>query len=368
MSKLDQLENELTIHEAAALVARINAKNYAKTNNTKAKRFGLYPIQDFGSFERQLRLEASYWDATETKFNKDLDSFNNLSKSEQKALLTAFAFFAVGDGTISSMLAYQMIVCAENFESQCYYVTQLNNEKVHGHVYSNMIQTLVSTQEERERIFNSVDNVQSIKEMNEFIEHSYTYPSGKKELYISLACAEYIFFTPLFCVIFWFRAYRPGQIEQVLLANELIAKDEAEHCRNGCEKYKELNSDEKYSDEEIHAFVDKVVQLVSNLAKYMFIEQQIELPELTYENVCQYIRFIADDLLTSVKHKTYYNVRNPFTWMVYTQMQRKTNFYEGDVTEYKRFDVSEQMKFIRQLNNKFEGGSKETVQKKKTKF
>ena len=364
---LNHLTNILTVNEAAALTARINAKNYS----SKARRFGLFPITDFGSYERQLRLEASYWDATETKFNKDIDSFNSLTRSEQKALLTAFAFFAVGDGTISSMLAYQMIVSADNFESQCYYVTQLNNEKTHGHTYSNMIQTLVASQEERDAIFNAVDNVPAIQNMNDYIEKSYTFTDGKKQLYISLACAEYIFFTPLFCIIFWFRANRPGEINNVLLANELIAKDEAEHCRNGCEKYKELSASEKYSDSEIHAVVDTVVQLVSKLAEYMFVEQGIQLSELTYENVCQYIQFIADDLLTNVHHERLYNVTNPFPWMVYTQMPRKTNFYEGDVTEYKRFDVREHLDNMKKLNNKFNkiDGKEAVPQKKKvTKF
>lgn len=263
---INDLVNTLTVNEAAALVTKIVQKN---TSHNKSKRFGLYPIQDWHAFERAKTLEAAYWPADEITFTSDRDDFNSFIPEERRPLCMAFGFFAVGDGNIAQMLAYQMILTADTFEKQNFYVVQLNNERVHAEVYGKMIYTLITDKVERDNIFNSIENCRSIREMNEFIENSYTYPDGDRQLFVSLAASEYIMFTPLFCIIFWYRVYKPGKIPQVIFSNEQIAKDEATHCQNGSENYKELPSSKKYTDSEIHQFIDKIVVLVCNFADEM---------------------------------------------------------------------------------------------------
>lgn len=341
---IETLSGILTVHEAATLVAKIHERT---SQIKKGKRFGMYPIEDPEAFERMKRLEAAYWTADEVDFTQDRNDFEQLSPDEQRPLLMAFGFFAVGDGSIASMLAYRMILTAETFERQCFYVSQLDNERVHGETYGKMIYTLVPDQARRDEIFNAVDRVQSIKKMNEFIEHSFTYPQGKKEIYVSLAAAEYILFTPLFCIIFWYRNYKPGKLDQVLFSNELIAKDEAVHCQNSCENYRTLPDSEKYTDSELHAYIDKVCQLVFDFADEVF--SGISLPELTPSNVKQYVKFVADDLLVRLGHSTLYRVESPFVWMTFTNLVPKSNFYEKKVGEYARFNVVDSISKTKQL-------------------
>lgn len=336
---LNKLSEIITIHEATSLISRINERKRVQSGMTKGKRFGLYPIEDWAAFERTKRLEASFWVSDEIEFSDDRNDFNEFSSDEQWPLVMAFGFFAVGDGSISSMLAYQMIVTAKNFENQMFYAVQLHNEIVHGEVYGKMIYTLISDPLKREEIFNAVENVKSIHDMNKFIENAFTYPEGQKESYVSLAAAEYVMFTPLFCIIFWYRAYRKGKIPQIIFSNEQVAKDEAAHCENGCANYQVLPKSEKYTDDEVHVYIDKVVQLVFAFSDEVF--SKIKLPELTSENVKQYIRFVADDLFDRLGHPKYYNVKNPFLWMNFTELIPKTNFYEGTVGEYGRFNVKE---------------------------
>lgn len=342
---LETLSGILTVHEAAALVAKIHERT---CQVKKGKRFGMYPIEDIGAFERMKRLEASFWLADEVKFTEDRNDFEQLTPEEQRPLLMAFGFFAVGDGSISSMLAYQMILVAPTFESQAFYVTQLMNEKVHGETYGKMIHTLIPDPKRREEIFDAVEKVQSIKRMNEFIERSFTHPQGKKEIYVSLAAAEYILFTPLFCIIFWYRNYKPGKLVETLFSNELIVKDEAAHCQNGCENYLLLPASEKYTDAELHAYIDQVCRLVFDFADEVFSE--ISLAELSPDNVKQYIKFVADDLLERLGHPAYYRVTSPFVWMTFTNLIPKSNFYEKQVGEYARFNVSESVALAQQLS------------------
>ena len=48
----------------------------------------------------------------------------------------------------------------------------------------------------------------------------------------------------------------------------------------------------------------------------------------------QYIEYIADRLLLSLKLKPVYNKVNPFDWMEMISIQGKTNFFEKRVGEY----------------------------------
>lgn len=335
---IEKLSEELTLAEAGALLAKVHEK---RSQVSKAKRFGLYPINDWNSYVRMKNLEASYWPASEVKFHNDIESFNSLTEEEKKPLLMAFGFFAVGDGTITSMLAFRLLCMAPTLERQLFYIVQLNNERIHAETYSNMIHTLVPEEKERMAIFEAVNNVKSISKMNQLIEESLVTLDGEKELYFLLASTEYIMFTPLFCIIFWYRAYHKGKIREVILSNELIAKDEASHCVNGTENYKDLPKEAKYTDEEIWVKIDAFVEKVCDFARETL--ENINLPELTPENVIQYTKYVADDQLERMGHKKLYGVQSPFVWMDFTKLVNKTNFYEGTVGEYGRFNVQKEV-------------------------
>src|SRR5665648_59822 len=118
----DELVQHLTVNELAGLVARAHEK---KSTISKSRRFGLYPIEDWAAFERMKRLEASYWTANAIKFSQDRDDFLQFTPEERWPLLKTFGFFAIGDGSIASMLAFQMILTAPSVAKQFFYVVQL---------------------------------------------------------------------------------------------------------------------------------------------------------------------------------------------------------------------------------------------------
>ena len=345
---VEKLSDILTISEAAVLVAKIHEKT---TSLGKSKRFGLYPIENWDLFRRTKRLEAAYWQADEVVFGNDLNDFNEFTDEEKKPLLMAFGFFAVGDGAIVNMLAYQMILLADSVEKQGFYVVQLNNERVHSETYGKMIYTLVPDKKKREEIFTAVERIQSIKKMNEYIEDLFTNPAdpSKRKAYVCLAFTEFLLFVPLFCIVFWYRAYKKGKINSVIEANQTIAQDEASHGQNGCSNYLELPKNERYTNDQIHAMIEVVVELISNFADEVL--PGVNLPELTPANVKQYIRFVADDVLERLGHSPKYNVTSPFIWMTFTNLIPKENFFEMNVTQYGRFNVEDAIKKVQELHS-----------------
>lgn len=333
MLDLDLLASQLTLHQAAALLAKVHELQ----THEKGSRFGLYPIKNWEAFQRLKKLEAGRWTADEIEFSEDKNDFDSLAPEEKQPLLMAFSFFAVGDASVAGSIAYRMILTAPTFEQQAFYICQLDNERTHGETYGQMIHTLVTDSEKREAIFSAVDRIKSIKAMNQFIEDIFTTPDGNRALYVCLACSEFLMFIPLFCVIFWYKGYMKGKLRRIIFSNEQIAKDEALHCLNGCENYKELPKEKRYSNEEIFEVIKRVVALVDDFADETL--SGIHLRDLSPKNVKGYVRIVADDLLRELGHSSLYNQENPFPWMDFIRLRGKTNFYEGPVGEYSRFNV-----------------------------
>ena len=91
---------------------------------------------------------------------------------------------------------------------------------------------------------------------------------------------------------------------------------------------------EKLKAEVIDMF-KKAVELESNWGQYI---TQGQILGLTNEIVDQYIKFLADERLTSVGFEKIYNVSNPIKWVddFAKFNDQKTNFFEGTVTNYSK--------------------------------
>lgn len=53
----------------------------------------------------------------------------------------------------------------------------------------------------------------------------------------------------------------------------------------------------------------------------------------------QYIKFVADRLLTALKYPRLYSVTNPFDFMELISLQGKTNFFEKRVSDYAKSGI-----------------------------
>ena len=95
-------------------------------------------------------------------------------------------------------------------------------------VYSLQIENIIKDPEEKERLFNAVEHFECIAEKAnwalEWIESDENYAHRL----IAFAIMEGVFFSGSFCAIYWLkkRNIMPG----LCASNELIARDEGEHC------------------------------------------------------------------------------------------------------------------------------------------
>ena len=62
----------------------------------------------------------------------------------------------------------------------------------------------------------------------------------------------------------------------------------------------------------------------------------VNLIGMNCNDMTQYIRFVADRLLTELGAPKLYHTTNPFDWMDLLCLENKTNFFEHRVAEYQK--------------------------------
>ncbi len=55
--------------------------------------------------------------------------------------------------------------------------------------------------------------------------------------------------------------------------------------------------------------------------------------------MCDYVKFVADHLLSSMGLDKIYHSVNPFPWMELISLEGRTNFFEKRVSEYQKANV-----------------------------
>ena len=108
-------------------------------------------------------------------------------------------------------------------------------------------------------------------------------------------------------------------------ANELIARDEGLHRDFAVNIHTNLLIN-RASTVVIHDIIADAVDI-----EMQYVEEALPiraLPGMNADMMQQYVKFVADHLLTSLRQPKLYSVENPFPWMDLISLQGKTNFFE----------------------------------------
>ena len=107
-------------------------------------------------------------------------------------------------------------------------------ENVHSETYSLLIDTYVKNEEEKDKLFNAIENFPAIKKKAEWALKWIESDSFAERL-IAFAAVEGIFFSGAFCSIFLLK--KRGLLPGLTFSNELISRDEGMHCDYACLLY-----------------------------------------------------------------------------------------------------------------------------------
>ncbi|HMS98097.1 MAG TPA: ribonucleotide-diphosphate reductase subunit beta [Saprospiraceae bacterium] len=311
-------------------------------------RFVLFPIEHNDIWKFYKISEASFWTAEEIDLVQDLTDWENkLTEDERFFIKHVLAFFAASDGIVNENLAENMVREVQYTEAKFFYGFQIMMENIHSETYSLLIDTYIKDPKEKDYLFHAIDNVPCVKKKADWALRWISNGSFQERL-IAFAAVEGIFFSGSFCSIFWMK--KRGLMPGLTFSNELISRDEGLHCDFACLLYNE-HIVNKLPVEQVRSIIADAVAIEK---EFVVDAIPVALLGMNADEMCKYIEFVADRLLSTLGAGKIYNVENPFPWMDMISIQGKTNFFEKRVGDYQKAGImAEKAKQVFSLDEDF---------------
>lgn len=291
-------------------------------------RFVLFPIKHSRIWDAYKQAEQSFWTAEEVPLAPDLNDWDKLNVDEKHYIKWVLAFFAASDGIVNENICVNFLKEVQIPEARCYYGFQYMIENVHSEMYSLLIDTYIQDTTEKNFLFNAIENIPVVaKKANWALRWLESKDATFGEKLIAFAVVEGIFFSGSFCSIFWLK--KRGLMPGLSLANELISRDEGQHCAFAVLLYSMIEN--KPSKETIITMFKDAVEIE---CEFVSDSLPVGLIGMNSNLMCQYIRFVADYWLEQLGVEKIFGDKNPFDWMITLGLNAKTNFFEKKVSEY----------------------------------
>lgn len=291
-------------------------------------RFVMFPIKYQDIWEMYKKQVDCFWRAEEIDLTKDSSHWESLNPDEKYFISMILAFFAASDGIVLENLASRFMNDVQISEARAFYGFQIAMENIHSETYSLLIETYIKDKDEKNKLFNAIENFPCIKKKSDWAQKwIHDNRSSFATRLVAFACVEGIFFSGAFCSIYWLK--KRGLMPGLTFSNELISRDEALHCEFAVLLYSKLVK--KVDKARIQEIIKEAVEIETE-----FICQALpcRLIGMNSELMTQYIQFVADRLCVQLGYKKIYNVTNCFDWMELISLESKTNFFEKRTDAY----------------------------------
>jgi len=291
-------------------------------------RYVMFPIQNKSIWDMYKKSVDCFWRPEEIDLSKDKTSWDTLSDEEQYFISMILAFFAASDGIVLENLGTRFMGEVQLSEARAFYGFQIMMENIHSEVYSLLIDTYISDNIQKKKLFNAIDNFPCIKAKSDWsIKWINDDCSSFATRLVAFACVEGIFFSGSFCSIFWLK--KRGLMPGLSFSNELISRDEALHTEFAVLLYNQLET--KMHNDELVSIIKESVDIEK---EFITSALPCRLIGMNSVNMSKYIEFVADRLIVQLGGVKIYNTQNPFDWMELISIEGKTNFFEKRVGEY----------------------------------
>jgi len=288
----------------------------------------MFPIEHQDIWEMYKKQVDCFWRAEEIDLSKDMNHWLTLSDAEKYFVSMILAFFAASDGIVLENLGSRFMNEVQVSEARAFYGFQIAMENIHSQTYSLLIDTYIKNPEEKDKLFNGIENFPCIKKKADWAQK---WIGDKRSSFatrlIAFACVEGIMFSGAFCSIYWLK--KRGLMPGLTFSNELISRDEALHTEFAILLYKKLLK--KVSKNKVYEIIKEAVAIES---EFICDALPCRLIGMNAELMTQYIQFVADRLVVQLGYDKIYNANNPFSWMELISLEGKSNFFESRVSDY----------------------------------
>jgi ribonucleotide reductase beta subunit family protein with ferritin-like domain len=309
----------------------------------------IFPIKNQEIWDRyKLHIQA-FWTPEEVSLQDDLRDLQILNEKEKHFIKNVLAFFANSEAMINENLASRFYKEILMPEARCFISMQMLNESIHAEMYALQIEAYVVDQQEKDMLFNAIQNVPCINLKAKWVSKWLNGSQNLLTRLIAFGLVEGLFFAGSFCAIYYFR--KRGLLPGLALSNDWIARDEGMHFSFSALMFKILR--DKFNNNSLTDTDLLDVNLItSNVAQSEFEEivreavsfekefvqeaLPVDLIGMNANLMCQYIEAVADRIADLFEFERVYNTENPFDFMRALDVQNVTNFFEKRVSEYQR--------------------------------
>jgi len=272
---------------------------------------------------------AVFWTPEEIDFSRDAEDWAKLTDNEKHFVKHVLAFFAGSDGIVQENLASRFQREVDSPVVKLFYSFQNAMEGIHSETYSLLIDTYIKDTDEKNRLFQAIDNVPCIGKKAEWALKWIDSQEDFSTRLVAFACIEGIFFSGAFCSIFWLK--KRGLMPGLTFSNELISRDEGLHTLFAVNLYHTLRS--SISQERIAEIIKEAVAIEK---EFIVDALPCSLLGMNSNMMSQYIEFVADRLAVQFGLPKIYKTQNPFDFMELISLEGKTKFFEKKVSEYSK--------------------------------
>jgi ribonucleoside-diphosphate reductase beta chain len=301
-------------------------------------RFVIFPIQHDDIWEFYKNHQAALWTAEEVDLTNDIRDWNNLTENEQYFVKNILSFFAASDGIVNENLAENFYREVQYPEAKFFYGFQLMMENIHSLMYSLLIDTYISNEEEKHLCFTALDNLPAVQKKAKWALDWIDNASFQDRL-VAFAAVEGIFFSGSFCSIFWLKSR--GIMQGLCNANTLIFKDENLHCDFAIHLVNN-HLENKPTEKRIREILLSALEIEK---EFITESLPVSLIDMNSNLMKQYLEFVTDGLLVKFGCKKEFNVEQPFKFMEQIAVETKGNFFESRTMEYQKAKLNETLSF-----------------------
>ena len=309
----------------------------------------IFPIKNQEIWDRYKLNIQSFWTPEEVSLQDDLRDLQILNEGERHFIKNVLAFFANSEAMINENLASRFYKEILMPEARCFISMQMLNESIHAEMYALQIEAYVVDQQEKDMLFNAIQNVPCINLKAKWVSKWLNGSQNLLTRLIAFGLVEGLFFAGSFCAIYYFR--KRGLLPGLALSNDWIARDEGMHFSFSALMFKILRdkfNNNSLTDTDLldvnlitgnvaqSEFEEIVREAVSFEKEFVQEALPVDLIGMNANLMCQYIEAVADRIADLFEFERVYNTKNPFDFMRALDVQNVTNFFEKRVSEYQR--------------------------------
>lgn len=290
-----------------------------------------YSDTELGSYVDLLR--DSHWRHEEVHMGTDAEHYKQIDADTRQVLDTILRFFAIGDNLVVENLLSRFGNEIKRDVVVTFYSFQISNEEEHKLTYARLINTIIESEEKRRIILN--DDEPALRLMAQWISHwilDRRTPFATRLL--AFVFVEGVFFTSCFAFIYWLR--NQNRFPGLGKSNEFIARDENLHALFACALYRR-HVRHRLSRDEIEELAVDAMTVCDAFIETMFDGGRIRLLGMNDRLLKTYVRHVTNYYMAEIGEEPVFPLaHNPFPFMIQQSLEGKTNFFESDVSEYKK--------------------------------